>query len=56
MREATWDVTEEQEGKGKVECSGSYMLTRTWEGNQHFGVSNYTGYFVYAVTYGWAAL
>ena len=34
-----------------MECSGSYTLTRTREGSQRFGVSDYAGYFVYGGTY-----
>lgn len=56
VTEATWDVIKEQRGKSKVECSGSYMLTLTWERNKHFGVSDYMSYFVYGVTYRWEAL
>lgn len=39
-----------KEGRGRVECSGSYMLRWTWEGSQHLGVSDYAGYLDYAMS------
>lgn len=57
VKEATWDVIKKERGR-EVERQGGvfWILHVDMDMGSVFGVSSYTSYLAYCVTYRWAAL